>query len=168
MAIRIGAVNPLKRSKASLYLGSLRPYKMATTPHSEFAPPHFPGAQAESAVVFDHFLRAGDDHGHFPSAEPRVVAFGRWTRALYVLTDLSLVCLNATVVLTIRYVSPPVLDEIWARPRALERSLPLESYGAFFLLYAALVVLFCTSQDLYRRLDYSNGWDETWGVAKAD
>ena len=64
-------------------------------------------------------------------------------------------------------VSPAVLDEVWARPGVLERFLPLESYGAFVLLYAAVVVLSCTSQNLYRRLDYSKGWDESWRVAKA-
>ena len=140
---------------------------MATTPHTEFAPPHFSGVRAESAIAFEQFLKAGEGNGRFFSSGARLVALDRWTRALYVLTDLSFVCLNATVVLTIRYLSPAVLDEVWARPGVLERFLPLESYGAFVLLYAAVVVLSCTSQNLYRRLDYSKGWDESWRVAKA-
>ncbi len=140
---------------------------MATAPHNELAPSGFPGVPSEAAGVFHHFLRAGENGNQHSSVRPGTVPLGRLRQLAYVLGDLVFVCFNATIVLTIRYVSPPVLDQVWARPRDLEHFLPLRSYGAFFLLYALLIALFCANQDLYRRLDNSLGSEESWGVAKA-
>jgi exopolysaccharide biosynthesis polyprenyl glycosylphosphotransferase len=139
---------------------------MATTPQSEMVPSAFPPGQREVVNLFEQLFRAGEKSSEQPSVRSRTVPFGRWMQAIYVLIDLFFVGLNATIVLTIRFVSLPVLAQIWFKPLDLVRILPMKTYLAFFLLYSALIVLCCAIQDLYVRLDNSYGKQESWNVAK--
>lgn len=140
---------------------------MATTPQSELVPSAFPPAQREAVNLFEQFLRPGEKSSEQPSVRSHIVPFGRWIQAMYVLIDLFFVGLNATIVLTIRFIPLPLQGQIWLKPLDLVQLLPMKTYLAFFLLYSALIVLCCAIQDLYGRLDNSYGKQESWNVAKA-
>lgn len=140
---------------------------MATTPQSEIIPPAFSQSQFEAIGSFEQFLRVGGERTGHASARSRGVASSNWTQASYVFLDLFFAGLNATVALAIRSVSLPLLGKNWNNPFELTQLFPVKPYLAFFLLYAALIVLCCASQDLYRRFDDSYGREESWNVFKA-
>src|SRR5258708_10253655 len=61
----------------------------------------------------------------------------------------------------------PRVGMTWNEPVVLIELFNEKPYLAFLLLYAALIVLCCAIQDLYRRLDNSSGREESWTVFKA-
>jgi exopolysaccharide biosynthesis polyprenyl glycosylphosphotransferase len=140
---------------------------MATTPQSEIIPPAFSQSQFEAIGSFEQFLRVGGESTGHPSARSRVAVGSDWTQVSYVLLDLFFASLNATAALAIRSVSLPLLGKNWNNPFELTQLFPVKPYLAFFLLYAALIVLCCASHDLYRRFDDSYGREEGWNVFKA-
>jgi exopolysaccharide biosynthesis polyprenyl glycosylphosphotransferase len=88
----------------------------------------------------------------------------RWTQFGSVLADVLFVCLNAVVVFFLRFVPTS-----WPRGplSSLPRGLPLGPYAGFLLLYVALIVLSCQSQDLYRTLRTRSALQEGVAVIKA-
>jgi exopolysaccharide biosynthesis polyprenyl glycosylphosphotransferase len=140
---------------------------MATTPQSEMVPSAFPQAKIEAVSSFEQFLKVGREGNGHPAARQGVVARSDWTQVSYALLDLFFVGLNATAALAIRSVSLPLLGKTWNKPLALTQLFPKEPYLAFFLLYAALIVLCCAIQNLYRRHDNSYSRGKNWHVIKA-
>jgi exopolysaccharide biosynthesis polyprenyl glycosylphosphotransferase len=140
---------------------------MATTPQSEMVPSAFPEAKFEAVGLFEQFLRAGDESRAKSSIRPSALPAQHWTQITYALLDLFFVGLDATAALAIRSVSLPLLGKTWNKPFELTQLFPAEPYLAFFLLYAALIVLCCAFQDLYRWHDHSYGREENWDVIKA-
>ena len=77
---------------------------------------------------------------------------GGWPRqSLYILIDFVMVLTGGSALLWLRF----------------DYFFPRAPYGAFFLLYSALVVLFCISQNLYRTPKESSAIQESLMVAKA-
>jgi exopolysaccharide biosynthesis polyprenyl glycosylphosphotransferase len=140
---------------------------MATTPQSEMVPSAFPQAKLEAVNLFEQFLSAGEESRGKPSIRPSALRAQHWTQITAALLDLIFVCLNVTAALAIRSVSLPLLGKTWNQPLEMSQLFPAKPYLAFFLLYAALIVLCCAFQDLYRRLDNFYGREESWNVLKA-
>jgi exopolysaccharide biosynthesis polyprenyl glycosylphosphotransferase len=140
---------------------------MATTPQSEMVPSALPQAHFEAIGSFERFSSVGDERRGKPSIRAGALPAQHWTQTTSALLDLFFVCLNATAALAIRSVSLPLLGKTWNKPLELTQLFPAKPYLAFLLLYAALIVLCCAIQDLYRRLDNSYGREESWNVFKA-
>jgi exopolysaccharide biosynthesis polyprenyl glycosylphosphotransferase len=92
---------------------------------------------------------------------------GRWVQFTYALTDIFFVTFNAACIFSIRYFSeiptslmPPMLQN-------LGRDFPMGEYFAFLVLYAALILLCCQSQNLYRTPRTRSRLDESLAVVKA-
>lgn len=93
---------------------------------------------------------------------------GRWTQIGYVLADVSFVLLNSLLIFYLRFVpgwfSSLAQGELPKVPRYL---VIVDEYLGFQFLFAALVVLFCQGQDLYRTLPTRTVSDESAAVIKA-
>ena len=92
---------------------------------------------------------------------------GKPRQALYAVIDVVMVCAGAATVYWLRFGIPHVADGLWEDSRLQPRMLLLHGYGGFLVLYAALIVLACITQDLYRTPRELNSVTETLAVAKA-
>jgi exopolysaccharide biosynthesis polyprenyl glycosylphosphotransferase len=92
---------------------------------------------------------------------------GRWAQIGYVLTDLLLVCLNAFVVFLLRFAPPEAPGALHTGRLGVPFTQPANVYLGFLLVYAAVIVLLCQSQDLYRTVRTRSAWAESFAVAKA-
>ena len=102
-----------------------------------------------------------------PRASPATRFRGRWVLFAYALTDIFFVAFNAACIFSIRFFPeiptgfvPPVLQN-------LGREFPSGEYVAFLVLYAALILLCCQSQNLYRTPRTRSRLDESLAVVKA-
>ena len=82
-------------------------------------------------------------------SNPRRVVRGMSIQIAYVLIDICCVFLNGAIAFSLRF-SGINFHHILAVETLSSVYQPLNRYGAFLLLYAALIVLFCQSRDLYR------------------
>lgn len=91
---------------------------------------------------------------------------GRWLRGCYALIDLFLVCANGAIAFSLRFAggSP---GSILPRSGGHAVGYPATHYAAFLMLYAAVILLFCQSQDLYRTVRTRTATQETLAVLKA-
>ncbi len=92
---------------------------------------------------------------------------GRWVQTAYVLVDLFFVCLNTLAVFSIWFFDRPMPPVSQLATIDLVRDLPLHAYMGFLLLYAALIVLCCQTQDLYWTPRNRTALDESFAVSKA-
>ena len=92
---------------------------------------------------------------------------GKTRQAIYVLIDLVLVCVGAITVYWVRFGAPQMAYEVWGGTWSRLQILPLHGYPGFLVLYAALIVLACTAQDLYRTPREMSSIAETLSVSKA-
>lgn len=95
----------------------------------------------------------------------RPIVDGRWARISYALTDVFFVLLGSFVVFNLRFV-PGWFASLF---HGKFPNLPWYSdqYLSSLFLYAALVVLVCQSQDLYRTVRTRSALDESLAVVKA-
>jgi exopolysaccharide biosynthesis polyprenyl glycosylphosphotransferase len=84
-------------------------------------------------------------------------------QAAYALIDAICVCTGGVLIFLMRF----SLIHRLGFSRVLFHSGPAHAYLGFFLLYAALVVVSCMSQNLYRTPRDRGMLDETWMVIKA-
>jgi exopolysaccharide biosynthesis polyprenyl glycosylphosphotransferase len=106
-----------------------------------------------------------------PTAQPSATESPNWKhfpRGLYVqiayaAIDVALVCLGGIAIFLLRF----GLMHHLRVTAALFHSAPAHAYLGFFLLYAALIVLSCISQNLYRTPRDRGIFDESWMVVKA-
>jgi FlaA1/EpsC-like NDP-sugar epimerase len=92
---------------------------------------------------------------------------GPWIQFSYALIDIICVAFNSALAFLVRF-SPVDLRRLLFSGRwAITTQQPLSRYGAFLLLYVALILLFCQWQDLYRTPRTRNARDETSAVFKA-
>jgi exopolysaccharide biosynthesis polyprenyl glycosylphosphotransferase len=92
---------------------------------------------------------------------------GRWVQVAYGLIDVVCICLNIGIAFLLRFVPDPIQSIIHRRSLGLSPSHLLSQYGAFSLLYVALIVLFCQGQDLYRTPRTRSAANESLRVTKA-
>ena len=98
-------------------------------------------------------------------ARPKPGGLGR--QAIYVLIDLVMVCIGAIFVYSMRFGVIHVPAGINNIPTSLPHLLALRGYSGFLVLYAALIVLACISQDLYRTPRDLSSIAETIALGKA-
>jgi exopolysaccharide biosynthesis polyprenyl glycosylphosphotransferase len=92
---------------------------------------------------------------------------GRWLQILYGLIDSCLICANSIFVFLLRWLPFSPGTVIHLSQWGLSADLSLSQYGAFLLLYAVLIVLFCQSHDLYRTPRERSALIESFAVLKA-
>lgn len=106
-------------------------------------------------------------NGNGQRAESSPVLGGRWVQICYALIDLFLVCMNGLIAFSLRFVpsAPKALfhEALWKT----NQGFPTGRYGAFLLLYAVLILLFCQSQDLYRTVRTRTSKQEAFAILKA-
>jgi exopolysaccharide biosynthesis polyprenyl glycosylphosphotransferase len=100
-------------------------------------------------------------------APRRVKPGGVARQTLYVLIDVALVCGGAIFIHWLRFGTPFVAHEISSVATPLPRLSLEPHYGGFLLLYAALIVLACVGQDLYRTPRGLTSITESIAVGKA-
>ncbi len=88
-------------------------------------------------------------------------------QAVYVVIDLMMLCLGSITIYWMRFGAIRLGVSLSGGVGTAARVLLIHGYGGFLLLYAALVVLACVSQDLYRTPRELNSLTETWAVSKA-
>ena len=123
----------------------------------------------EEAAVLPPPVETGETAAAGPAqgpARPRRAITGRWIQISYALIDLTFVCLNALVAFAIRFV-PQSSWMDWPWEWSLSPSFPWPDYLGSLVIYAALVLLCCQSQDLYRTLRTRSQAREAWSVVKA-
>ena len=91
------------------------------------------------------------------------IAHGLYVQVAYAAIDATFVCLGGIAIFLLRF----SLFHRMAITAKLFRSASAHAYLGFFLLYAALVVLSCISQNLYRTPRDRSIFDESWMVVKA-
>ena len=103
------------------------------------------------------------------SGSAKRLATRTWLRPTYILIDLLSVFVSGLVAMWLRFLYgfPNAQTHLLHRSRALPHNFPLSQYVAFLLLYAALVLLCCQSQDLYRTLRTRTTFSESISVFKA-
>jgi exopolysaccharide biosynthesis polyprenyl glycosylphosphotransferase len=92
---------------------------------------------------------------------------GRWVQFTYALTDIFFVTFNATCIFSIRFFSEIPTGFVTPVLQNLRREFLLGEYFAFLVLYAALILLCCQSQNLYRTPRTRSRLDESLAVVKA-
>src|SRR5271168_3145926 len=92
---------------------------------------------------------------------------GMSRQSLYVLIDLLAVFACGTMVYYLRFGSLSLIQNSHTADEILSKLLPPHPYNGFFILYAALIVLFCMSQSLYRTPREMSALRESLLVAKA-
>ncbi len=92
---------------------------------------------------------------------------GRWVQIAYVLLDTFFVCFNSLILFSIRFFHAPLAQLSHPNTIYVPHDLPVEAYLGFLLLYVALVVLCCQSQDLYWTPRDRTALDESFVVIKA-
>src|SRR3974390_553153 len=88
-------------------------------------------------------------------------------QALYVAIDLVMLCVGAISVYWMRFGAIRLGTGLGGVAGTAFRVMLIHGYGGFLVLYAALVVLACVSQDLYRTPRELSALTETWAVSKA-
>ena len=91
---------------------------------------------------------------------------GIWVQIAYVVIDAACVIVNGVVAFMLRF-SPADLHRFFSSGHlAITTDQPLSHYGAFLLLYVALILLLCEWQDLYRTPRTRNSQEESLAVFK--
>jgi exopolysaccharide biosynthesis polyprenyl glycosylphosphotransferase len=92
---------------------------------------------------------------------------GLWVQISYALIDIICVAVNGTLAFFFRFSLTDLRRFFVSGKWAVTTQQPLSRYGAFLLLYAVLIVLFCQWQDLYCTPRTRSSGDETLAVSKS-
>lgn len=92
---------------------------------------------------------------------------GLWVQISYALIDVMCVAVNCTLTFFLRFSSADLRRLLLSGHWAVTTDQPLSRYGAFLLLYVALILLFCQWQDLYWTPRTRTAQEETLAVFKA-
>ncbi|HLZ91911.1 MAG TPA: sugar transferase [Candidatus Acidoferrum sp.] len=115
-----------------------------------------PRGLVTGAIPTEHHSSSGGGPG-------KKGARGLYVQATYALIDVLFVSAGGIAIFLLRF---GLLHRVRITSQ-LFHSTPAHAYLGFFLLYAALVVLSCISQNLYRTPRDRSIFDETWMVLKA-
>lgn len=92
---------------------------------------------------------------------------GLWVQIAYALIDVCCVVGNGLLTFVFRFVPSGMRHMVLSKHPVIATDQPIQQYGAFLLLYVALIVLLCQWQDLYRTPRTRSAADESLGVVKA-
>jgi exopolysaccharide biosynthesis polyprenyl glycosylphosphotransferase len=97
----------------------------------------------------------------------RPMRYGQWIHAGYVITDLVLVVCISSAVFFLRFL--PDWGYLFGAtlPRRVFEYPPLNPYLGFLVVWAALILLMCQEQDLYRTARTQSALDEALAVVRA-
>ncbi len=114
-----------------------------------------------------HWPKANPSNG-WHKAVPRDhhVIGGVWVQIAYVLIDALCIICNATVAFLVRFSAADLRHFLTSGHLAITTGQPLSRYGAFLLLYVALVLLLCEWQDLYSTPRARSSQEESFAVFK--
>jgi exopolysaccharide biosynthesis polyprenyl glycosylphosphotransferase len=102
-------------------------------------------------------------HRSMGARRRRSIARGLTVQAAYAAIDIAFVLLGGVSIYLLR---ASLMDRLAVNAQVFKNQ-PAHAYLGFFLLYAALVVLSCISQNLYHTPRDRSTLDETWLVVKA-
>jgi len=102
-----------------------------------------------------------------PAPHADNVRGGMWIQVCYALIDFFLVCTNGLIAFAWHFLLNKYDGILHWNFRGLESAFPAKQYAAFLLIYAALVLLFCQSQSLYRTVRTRTAINESAAVLKA-
>ena len=92
---------------------------------------------------------------------------GPWVQVAYALIDIACIAVNCTFAFFLRF-APADLRRLFSSGHwTVTTQQPLSRYGAFCLLYVALILLFCQWQDLYWTPRRRSAREESLAVVKA-
>jgi exopolysaccharide biosynthesis polyprenyl glycosylphosphotransferase len=92
---------------------------------------------------------------------------GLWVQVAYALIDITCIAVNCTSAFFLRF-SPTDLRRFFSYGHwTVTAQQPVSRYGAFLVLYVALLLLFCQWQDLYWTPRTRSAQEESLAVAKA-
>jgi exopolysaccharide biosynthesis polyprenyl glycosylphosphotransferase len=92
---------------------------------------------------------------------------GLWVQAVYVLTDVICAAADGWIAFHLRFPLSSLLGAFKPAPLLFGAGESFSSYGAFLFIYAALLLLSCQWQSLYRTLRTRTASEESWAVARA-
>jgi exopolysaccharide biosynthesis polyprenyl glycosylphosphotransferase len=108
----------------------------------------------------------GSNGWHNARRKDRYLIGGIWVQITYVLIDALCVSINGVLAFLVRF-SPADLHRFVSTGHlTITTEQPLSRYGAFLLLYVALVLLLCEWQDLYRTPRTRTSREESFAVSK--
>ncbi len=117
------------------------------------------------------FPQQGNRSTHLKASFALRIRSGLWVQVGYVLLDICFVSLNAIAALYLRFGHGQHHGVFWGGGKSLASDIGLRQYGALFLVYVVLIVLFCQSRHLYRTLRERTAAGESlavaWAVASA-
>jgi exopolysaccharide biosynthesis polyprenyl glycosylphosphotransferase len=108
--------------------------------------------------------RNGSHGRHRPYSENLVG--GIWVQIAYVLIDCACVIVNGAIAFLVRFSLADLRHFLTSGHLAISTAQPLSRYGAFLLLYVALILLLCEWQDLYRTPRTRSSLEESFAVFK--
>jgi exopolysaccharide biosynthesis polyprenyl glycosylphosphotransferase len=114
------------------------------------------------------WLNSNGSKGHNSGKRsPKSFVGGRWVQLAYAVIDVLCVFVNGTIAFLLRF-SPSYLRHLFVSGNlTITTGQPIARYGGFLLLYAALILLFCQMQDLYRTPRGRLASEESLAVIKA-
>lgn len=106
-------------------------------------------------------------NGQDKDSRPAERLGGRWVQITYALIDIACVLASGVTAFLLRFSPADLRHWFVSGHLAITTDQPLNRYGAFLLLYVALVLLFCQLHDLYRTPRARASSRETLAVIKA-
>jgi exopolysaccharide biosynthesis polyprenyl glycosylphosphotransferase len=106
----------------------------------------------------------GSNGGH--KARRENLVRGIWVQVAYVLIDCLCVIANGAIAFLLRFSAADLRHFLRSGHLAISAAQPLSRYGAFLLLYVALILLLCEWQDLYRTPRTRSSLEESFAVFK--
>lgn len=127
-------------------------------------------AQADAIGVGGEaeWLNSHRSNGHRKGTQPRTrIIGGRWVQVAYALIDIACVLVSGAIAFLLRFSPADLFHVLVSGQLGATTDQPLARYGAFLLLYVALILLFCQFQDLYRTPLGRPSSEESLAVIKA-
>lgn len=91
----------------------------------------------------------------------------KWVHFGYVVIDVLLIASSCLLAFFWRFVNLPTWKALHTAHLWLPDEFPLRPYAGFLLVYAALIILLCQNQDLYRTLRGRSGAEESRAVIRS-
>ena len=114
------------------------------------------------------WLNSNGSNGHKSGKRsPKSFVGGRWVQVAYAVIDVLCVFVNGTIAFLLRFSPSYLHDLVVSGSLTITTGQPIARYGGFLLLYAALILLFCQMQDLYRTPRGRLASEESLAVIKA-
>lgn len=159
----------LRRSATSSMLNGFQSIWHRLTPAEPATADHFPtGRFSVSGAPGDTAWKMGSNRRRYDQVRSNAVHhFGRWGQVSYLLIDLIILCTDGIIAFWLRFFAHTPDRLFHLQSASAELHLRPVNYAAFLMLYAAVIVLSCQSQGLYRTVRMRTAFEECFAVFKA-